>query len=76
MINKKNIYKLLVLFFFCNIFIISAQENWEIKKKEDGIEIYTSESAVKFNSFRGHIILDNSINSFVAFLKDMDEYVH
>ena len=76
MINKKNRYKLLVLFFFlCNIFTISAQENWKLKKKADGIEIYTSEST-KFNSFKGRIILDNSIYSFVAFLKDLDEYVN
>ena len=75
MINKKNIYILLPLFFFCNIFIISAQENWKLKKNVDGIEIYTSEST-KYNSFKGRIILDNSIYSFVAFLKDMDEYVN
>ena len=76
MINKKNTYKLLALCFLCNIFIISAQENWKLKKQADGIEIYTSEGNSKYNSFKGHIVLDNSIHSFVAFLKDIDEYVN
>ena len=76
MINKKNTYKLLALCFLCNIFIISAQENWKLKKQADGIEIYTSEGNSKYNSFKGHIVLDNSIHSFVAFLNDMDEYVN
>ena len=75
MIDKKNISILLPLFFFCHIFIITAQKNWKLKKKVDSIEIYTSEST-KYNSFKGRIILDNSIYSFVAFLKDMDEYVN
>jgi hypothetical protein len=75
MINNK-IYKLLALCLLCNIFTINAQENWKLKKEADGIEIYTSENTTKFNAFKGHIVLDNSIYSFVAFLKDMDEYVN
>ena len=76
MINNKNIDNLLVLCFLCHIFIINAQENWELKKKADGIEIYTSVNTTKFNAFKGHVVLDHSIYSFVAFLKDMDEYVN
>lgn len=55
--------------------ISTAQENWKLIKKENGIEIYTSDST-KYHSFKGHTILDNSIHSFVAFLNDMDEYVN
>ncbi len=72
-IPNKILLPLLLLF---NFYLVSAQENWKLARKDDGIEIYTLKSDSKFNSFKGHMIIDASVHSFVAFLNDLDEYVH
>jgi len=57
-------------------FILSGQENWKIERNEDEIEVYTSKSTSKYKAFKGHTIIDTSVQSFVAFLNDIDEYVN
>ncbi|OIQ27055.1 MAG: hypothetical protein BM564_13380 [Bacteroidetes bacterium MedPE-SWsnd-G2] len=74
MIYKKERYIFLALLFLCNVLTIYAQENWVLNSTADGIEVYTSEGNSKYNSFKGHIVLESSIYSFVAFLNDIDEY--
>jgi hypothetical protein len=74
--KKLLLQTLFALLFMGFIFPASAQEYWKLARKADGIEVYTLNSDSKFNSFKGHMILESSVHSFVAFLNDMDEYVN
>ncbi len=67
---------LLALVFTGIIYISQAQENWKLARKTDGIEVFTLNGESKFNSFKGHMIIESSVHSFVALLNDMDEYVN
>lgn len=73
---KLNISRILQIVLLSTCFTLSGQENWKIERNDDGIEVYTSKSTSKFNAFKGHTILDNTVQSFVAFLSDLDEYVN
>jgi hypothetical protein len=67
---------LFILICLGNIFSAGAQENWKLAKKADGIDVYTLKGDSKFASFKGHMIIEQSIHSFVALLNDLEEYVN
>jgi hypothetical protein len=73
---KLNITRILQIVLLFTSFILSGQENWKIERNEDEIEVYTSKSTSKYKAFKGHTIIDTSVQSFVAFLNDIDEYVN
>jgi len=70
---NRHIY-VLGLFILLSNFLFS-QENWKLIKDDNGIRIYTKTNAkTNFKTFRANMIIDASIDSFVALLNDIDAF--
>lgn len=52
---------------------VSAQEDWQLKKAEDGIKVYTkTESGSDYKSFKAEMQLNCRIDDIVEVLKEMN----
>ena len=50
-----------------------AQENWKMEKEEDGIKVYTKPvSTSEFKAFKATMTIDESIQSFLSVIYDID----
>ncbi|MDW5289643.1 START domain-containing protein [Formosa sp. PL04] len=50
-----------------------AQENWKMEKEEDGIKVYTKPvSTSDFKAFKATMTIDQSVQSFLAVIYDID----
>jgi hypothetical protein len=66
-------FSLLLLLFAAQNSIISAQETWKLESQKDGITIYSKSSeGSAFKSFKAHMLIKGSVNTFVAILQDID----
>lgn len=64
-----------LLLFLLSPFFLFAQSAWELKKDEDGIQVYTrSVSGSSFKAFRGVTELDYSLEEVVGALIDIGTY--
>lgn len=71
---KKLYFALLTLL---PLLLLSEQSaaDWQLKKDVDGIRVYTQEiEGSEFKEFKGIITLQNSIDSVMAVLMDIDSY--
>lgn len=52
-----------------------AQEEWELKKDDDGIKVYTRYiEGSDIKAFRAETVVEGKLSSLVAILKDVDTY--
>ncbi len=55
--------------------IILAQPSWKLKKEKNGISVYTSKvEGFHHDSFKATMIIEGSINEFIALIKDLDKF--
>ena len=63
---------ILAVFLAANAF---SQEDWELKKEDDGIKVYTKYiEGSDIKAFRAEAVMEGKLSSFVAVLKDVDQY--
>ncbi len=71
--NKLKTIALFIIIFHGGF--IPAQEDWKLIKEKNGIQVFTkSIDNFDFKSFKAHILLDTSIQSFVAVLNDIENF--
>lgn len=65
---------------FFLLFIITAgfsQSEWELKKENDGIKVYTREvEGSNLKAFKAEGIMKGKLSSFVGVLKDVESYIY
>jgi ribosome-associated toxin RatA of RatAB toxin-antitoxin module len=62
---------------FCLFYIIPgfAQTDWELKKEDEGIKVYTRQAdGSSIKAFKAEAIIEGKLSSFVAVLKDVQSY--
>ena len=65
----------ITLFFLCTSFCLTAQEQWEMIKDKDGIQVYLEEEGIyAFKTFKGTTTIDASIHDFVDTIFDLERY--
>lgn len=71
MIKSSFIYScLLLILMFQNAI---AQDNWEMAKEENGIQVYTKQvSTSSFKAFKATMIINESLHTFLSVLYDVD----
>lgn len=63
----------LLIFCFFSSFIVQAQSDWELKSKEDNIEIYTRQLPNKrFLEFKASTIIEGSMHGIMSLIKDVN----
>lgn len=65
----------LTITLICSAILTRGQEDWELKKDVDGIKVYTryaGDSDIK--EFRAEAVMDGSLSSFVAVIRDIPSY--
>ena len=68
----KNRIFLLILLLFQSFFLFS-QEDWKLSKEKNGIKVYSRiEDDNKFKAFNATVIVETSVQNFVATLQDID----
>lgn len=72
--HKRLIKYILIVALFVVWGILShAQERWELRKDKNGIKVFSSTTEQSdFEAFKAKMLLDGSIQSFVAVLKDIE----
>ena len=61
--------------FLCTSFCLTAQEQWEMIKDKDGIQVYLEEEGIyAFKTFKGITTIDGSIHDFVYTIFDLERY--
>ncbi|PWK17287.1 SRPBCC family protein [Xanthomarina spongicola] len=69
----KNCFKYSWLLFILMFQNVLAQEDWEMVKEEDGIKVYTKPvSTSDFKAFKATMTIDESIQSFLSVLYDIE----
>ena len=64
---------LFVLLFAGNGLSGQNEDGWVLSKTKDGIEIFTQKTETSaFKSFRARMVMDGTVESFVAVLQDID----
>ncbi len=64
-----------IFFFLSNDILFSQDTNWELRKNEEGIKIYTRKKTdLKIIEFKATAIFDGSVSSLVSVLKDVESY--
>ena len=65
----------ITLFFLCTSFCLTAQEQWEMIKDKDGIQVYLEEEGIyAFKTFKGTTTIDASIHDFIDTIFDLNSY--
>ncbi|MBT4918634.1 MAG: hypothetical protein HON09_04105 [Flavobacteriaceae bacterium] len=65
----------ITLIFLCTNFSLTAQEQWELIKDKDGIQVYLEEEGIyAFKTFKGITTIDASIHDFVHTIFDLERY--
>ena len=65
----------ITLIFLCTNFSLTAQEQWELIKDKDGIQVYLEEEGIyAFKTFKGITTIDGSIHDFVYTIFDLERY--
>ncbi len=65
----------ITLLFLCTSFCLTAQEQWEMIKDKDGIQVYLEEEGIyAFKTFKGITTIDGSIHDFVYTIFDLERY--
>ena len=65
----------ITLFFLCASFSLTAQEQWEMIKDKDGIQVYLEEEGIyAFKTFKGTTTIDASIHDFIDTIFDLNSY--
>ena len=60
---------------FMHLLPAMAQEDWELKKEEDGIKVYTKYmEGSDIKAFRVEAVMEGKLSGFVALLKDVASY--
>lgn len=71
--NKLKIIALFIIIFHGSFIV--AQKDWKLVKENKGIQVFTkSTDHFDFKTFKAHIILDASVQSFVAVLNDIEYF--
>jgi len=76
MFKKINRYLFLFILLVFQQSVIHAQEHWKLVKETNGIKVYTASNKSDFKSFKGHIVLDDSIHAFVALISDVEGFTN
>ena len=65
----------ITLFFLYTSFCLTAQEQWEMIKDKDGIQVYLEEEGIyAFKTFKGTTTIDASIHDFIDTIFDLNSY--
>ena len=65
----------IMLLFLCTSFCLTAQEQWEMIKDKDGIQVYLEEEGIyAFKTFKGTTTIDASIHDFIDTIFDLNSY--
>lgn len=65
----------IMLLFLCTSFCLTAQEQWEMIKDKDGIQVYLEEEGIyAFKTFKGTTTVDASIHDFIDTIFDLNSY--
>ncbi len=66
-------YIFLFVILLAGIEYLSAQQNTELKKDKNGIKVFSREiEDSDFDSFTANMVVDGTVNTFVAVIKDME----
>ena len=75
--NTMIIYLIIMFLFYTIISIGQTVGKWTLKKDKDGIKVYVrSEPKTGLPEFKGITIINASLTSLVAVLRDVEEYSH
>lgn len=71
---KKVTLIILSLFYITTNF---AQAEWELKKEDDGVKVYTREiEGSSLKAFKAEAVMKGKLSSFVAVLQDVESYIY
>ena len=73
---KKGIHILIFSMLFCLYGPCLAQQQWELIKNKEGIEVYTrTNNVMSFKEFRGKMIINSRVSDFMSVLYDVEGLV-
>ncbi len=76
-VNFARMKSSLAILFLSFYALASIGQEWEMRKDEDGIKVYTKETPGEpFDSFKADMVIELTVPEIMQFLKHMDEHPH